>query len=164
MNDERRFGEWIDCKERMPDFEVPVLAYISRTEKGHALALKDCEIFVLKLHDAQECPYWEEGGREQDEGWQLLPQEVSHWLPLPQAPKEVECAMMTDETRETLINASIEATKAVLNFSLELAKAGYGGSVRVCDAIDNMIEAALSAAVAQDKAVEKARSEKEIEE
>lgn len=87
MNGEIQFGEWIDCKERMPDFQVPVLAYISRNERGHALASKDCEILVLKLHDAQECPYWEEGGREQDDGWQILPREVSHWMPLPQMPK-----------------------------------------------------------------------------
>lgn len=64
---------------------------------------------------------------------------------------------VTDETRKTLIDASIEATKAVLHLSLELGKAGYGGSVRVCDAIDNMIETALIAAAAQDAAVERAK-------
>ena len=71
-------AEWISVNDRLPEDYVPVLAYVKHIDGKRAVFLVD---HVIDYTNG--CKTW----AETDTSWKYC---VSHWMPLPEPPKEVE--------------------------------------------------------------------------
>lgn len=68
--------KWISVKDRLPEYGVPVL--VADTRDGFV------SMFSLEKRPNNKS-YWFNG-----EDWWLDQEEITHWMPLPQPPKEEE--------------------------------------------------------------------------
>lgn len=96
--------KWISVKERLPEAGVPVIAFVAPNEYGKTRTIRAQHAPPLTLEQADEC----EGGVYDeatdtyycDEGWYETNEYeevhwnvggvVTHWMPLPDPPKEEE--------------------------------------------------------------------------
>lgn len=67
-------AEWISVKDRLPDEHTTVLFYCGNLQKGF------CELDVTKNRVTGWFLSWD--------GTRFSPSEVTHWMPLPEPPKE----------------------------------------------------------------------------
>lgn len=73
-----KHGHWIPCSERLPEDNTTVL-YVWRSENGNASVLHGWHSSIRGLGRA-----WHQSGV----GMQRPDDEVTHWMPLPEPPKE----------------------------------------------------------------------------
>ena len=66
--------EWISAKDRLPKIDQKVLVYDAGDET---------EIHVYHLREDLDGLYWDDEG-----GWAVDFENVTHWMPLPEPPKE----------------------------------------------------------------------------
>ena len=72
--------KWIPCSERLPENNVPVL-YVWRSQNGAVSVLHGWHFEIRSLGSA-----WHQSGM----GMHRPDEEVTHWMPLPEPPKEDE--------------------------------------------------------------------------
>lgn len=75
---ERRNGGWISCKDRMPEANEPVL-FIFNTESGFKAVMYGWHETIKGLGSG-----WHQAGV----GGARADEEVTHWMPLPEPPKD----------------------------------------------------------------------------
>lgn len=68
--------EWISVKDRLPERDQKVLVYDAGDET---------EIHVYHLREDLDGLYWDD-----ESGWAVDFENVTHWMPLPEPPKEGE--------------------------------------------------------------------------
>jgi hypothetical protein len=68
--------EWIKCSDRLPSFDIPVLAWDA------SLDFLDPEYIFIGYYDPISCS---DTGWRNDEYISLTP---THWMPLPSLPKD----------------------------------------------------------------------------
>ena len=70
-----QYPEWISCAERLPEYNKEVLVYNSG---------------LIRVYSLSKGNNWRSDKWEDEHGdWQSL-DDVTHWMPLPQLPKEDE--------------------------------------------------------------------------
>lgn len=90
-------SEWISVKDRVPEFGQLVLAYVKN--KFPPGRFNRDGVYVAKLEDKVPNPdpegkrnFWGIPGYDSEwtiEGWSYFTEpEVTHWMPLPEPPKE----------------------------------------------------------------------------
>lgn len=75
---ERRSGDWISCKDRMPEVNEPVL-FIFNTESGFKAVMYGWHETIKGLGSG-----WHQAGV----GGARADEEVTYWQPLPEPPKD----------------------------------------------------------------------------
>ena len=70
--------KWIPCAERMPEDKVPVL-FVWRSQNGNVSVLHGWHFEIRSLGSA-----WHQSGM----GMHRPDNEVTHWMPLPEPPKD----------------------------------------------------------------------------
>ena len=73
--DGARNGKWIPCSERLPEFGVDVLVYAKTWEDHIQVAHRQYDGIMWELSD---CEYY------------FSKSDVTHWMPLPEPPEEVQ--------------------------------------------------------------------------
>ena len=76
-------AEWISVKDRLPEEDTPVLIYAPNTG-GIWMAGYCGEYRVMQVQVRPA--YWESYG-SYDECMEFKPQDVTHWMPLPEPPE-----------------------------------------------------------------------------
>lgn len=68
--------EWISVKDRLPEVGQKVLVCDVGPDSDHGIR-------ALSLECDEKGTYWDDG-----DGWWFEPEDMSHWMPLPEPPKE----------------------------------------------------------------------------
>ena len=80
-------NRWIPCSERMPEIDTDVLVYAVRKDGlGDAVTTITKYInYIWFVHKVDTEPYWKDP-------WQYFHSdyEITHWIPLPEPPKDDE--------------------------------------------------------------------------
>ena len=72
-------AEWISVNDRLPDSNEDVLVCV--IDSG-----EPCVMYGVRLNDGE----WEWEGDAIGGWWEPLDLQVTHWMPLPEPPKEVQ--------------------------------------------------------------------------
>ena len=76
---------WVKCSERMPSHEDEVLVF--RINKNGAPGNVTCARWIdpYKAHEPECREEWEHGSWWRGD-WSFEPEEVTHWMPMPDGP------------------------------------------------------------------------------
>lgn len=92
-------SEWISVKDRLPEKVIPVMCYgINSYGKGRTLrgmyipekaveadSENECSEYDESTDEYWELPGWVERNEYDETNW-YIEHEVTHWMPLPEAP------------------------------------------------------------------------------
>ncbi len=84
IDPETLLPQWVRTEKILPEYEKPVLVYTS--EFGGLVTVATLEHDLLKPKDREKDKWWL---YMDDEGCQITRGKVTHWMPLPEPPKEV---------------------------------------------------------------------------
>ena len=71
--------EWINCKDKLPPEELAVIIYVP-SKNGHYIFIGS----IIPENDREKDYFW---AVAMSEDLEFLKEQVTHWMPLPDAPK-----------------------------------------------------------------------------